>query len=493
MIITGQLEQRILKLLDFWGTPESGPITAPAFDRLCAALESDPSLSRAWETLAALRLTVPTRNDVYELTRSVTFGGARIALESLEPPVNASGFGETTRALVVREGILADVHITVETSGTTGIQRVARETVRRWISRGVVTPVAWSEEHRALRLLSRRELDSLMHTEPTDPVYEVDEVVTLVVPLGGTLIVPELAIESWRTKRLGSIGQFASTRLTAIGFDTVPVTSTETAAPPIAERFPRYLDALAWADRLAAISESAAIEFRGWRRMLVGSGRGGPEIESVFLAAEVSKPEPDELQSARLALGADDVPLVLVVGSHEPRKNHLAILHAAELLWREGLGFQLCFVGGNAWGNERFDETVSRLQAAGRAVSVRSAVSDGFLAAAYALARFTVFPSLNEGFGLPVVESIAAGTPVITSRFGSMKEIADAFGGVLTVDPRDDSDLVAKMRDLLTRPELVSSLQKQTEAARPKTWDEYSLEVFAYLTGSPITDQIAAA
>ncbi len=43
------------------------------------------------------------------------------------------------------------------------------------------------------------------------------------------------------------------------------------------------------------------------------------------------------------------LPIVLAVGSHEPRKNHLAVLHAAELLWREGLLFTLTFVGGHSW------------------------------------------------------------------------------------------------------------------------------------------------
>ena len=52
------------------------------------------------------------------------------------------------------------------------------------------------------------------------------------------------------------------------------------------------------------------------------------------------------------------------MGSHEPRKNHLAVLHAAEVLWREGLPFSLVFVGGNSWNSGDFEAQVE--QPAGR-------------------------------------------------------------------------------------------------------------------------------
>ena len=136
----------------------------------------------------------------------------------------------------------------------------------------------------------------------------------------------------------------------------------------------------------------------------------------------------------REGLELGSVPMVLIVGSHEPRKNHVAVLLAAERLWREGSAFHLVFVGSTGWRSERFDGLVGRLVAAGRSVQVLRRVSEETLWAAYRAARFTVFPSLAEGFGLPVAESLASGTPVVTSNFGSMAEIGQA-GGALLVDP----------------------------------------------------------
>ncbi|WP_448629972.1 glycosyltransferase family 4 protein [Cellulomonas soli] len=178
-----------------------------------------------------------------------------------------------------------------------------------------------------------------------------------------------------------------------------------------------------------------------------------------------------------------DLPMVLCVGTHEPRKNHGAVLHAAEVLWREGVEFSLTFVGGHSWRGQDFTRRLSELQAAGRAVESASGVDDELLWAAYRLARCTIFPSFNEGFGLPVAESLSAGTPAITSDYGSMREIA-ADGGALLVDPRDDASVTDALRRLLdasdgTRDELATAA-----LARPRrTWDDYAAESWAFLAG----------
>jgi glycosyltransferase involved in cell wall biosynthesis len=99
-----------------------------------------------------------------------------------------------------------------------------------------------------------------------------------------------------------------------------------------------------------------------------------------------------------------------------------------------------------------------------------------------------IFPSLNEGFGLPVAESLASGTPVITSDHGSMREIAVA-GGALLVDPRDDLDITGALRALLTDDELHARLSAQARALPHRSWDSYAAELWQYL----VTDVSQAA
>jgi glycosyltransferase involved in cell wall biosynthesis len=171
---------------------------------------------------------------------------------------------------------------------------------------------------------------------------------------------------------------------------------------------------------------------------------------------------------------------VLVVGAHAPRKNHVAVLEAAERLWRKGHRFQLVFMGGSKWRAEGyFDAYVDRLQHDGRPVRVERRVSESVLWDAYRRARFTVFPSLIEGFGLPVAESLAAGTPVVTSNYGSMAEIA-AGGGALTVDPRDVDDLEGQMRRLLEDDELVDRLGAEARGRDMGSWSDYSNAVWSF-------------
>jgi glycosyltransferase involved in cell wall biosynthesis len=107
-------------------------------------------------------------------------------------------------------------------------------------------------------------------------------------------------------------------------------------------------------------------------------------------------------------------------------------------------------------------------------------LSDVEISAAYQLARFSVFPSFSEGFGLPVAESLALGTPVITSDFGSMKEIADA-GGALQIDPRDDHALAAAIEQLLANDELLEQLRLAAARRPRRTWDDYARETWELL------------
>jgi glycosyltransferase involved in cell wall biosynthesis len=173
------------------------------------------------------------------------------------------------------------------------------------------------------------------------------------------------------------------------------------------------------------------------------------------------------------------LPLVVCVGTQEPRKNQLAVLSAADLLWTRGLKFELQFIGGAAYPlSIPFDQAIDSMRRHGRPVSVKRNVSDAILARAYRDASFSVFVSQHEGFGLPVGESLAFGTPAITTAYGSMSEIA-AGGGCLTVDPRDDLAIANAMATLLTDPETLDRLRREATARTSRTWDDYARELWA--------------
>jgi glycosyltransferase involved in cell wall biosynthesis len=330
-----------------------------------------------------------------------------------------------------------------------------------------------------MRLLSPQE-----RTRALDggPAVEPPEVDTLVVPWRSTYVLPELAAEVARADRVLAMAACSATTLNMVGYDLVPITTAETSHVGLVPGFARNLAAARYARVVAPISQAAGDEYRGWTQMLAGTGLDGPRVAPVLLPAEVPDEDPEQTARAARRLLVGNLPLVLVVGSHEPRKNHLSVLHAAELLWREGHKFSLTFVGGNSWNSEAFQATLSALAAAGRPVESISAASDDLLWGGYRVARFTVFPSLNEGFGLPLAESLACGTPAVTSGYGSMREIVDGGGGALLVDPRDDHSVAGGMRALLTDDGLLSTLRDQARSRPRRTWDMYAEETWALFT-----------
>jgi glycosyltransferase involved in cell wall biosynthesis len=97
--------------------------------------------------------------------------------------------------------------------------------------------------------------------------------------------------------------------------------------------------------------------------------------------------------------------------------------------------------------------------------------------------NFSVFPSLLEGYGLPIVESIACGTPVITTDYGSMREIG-VGGGAVMVDPHDTKAMALEIRRLLVDDEALELLRREAQARSFGTWDSYAASVWEFLVGA---------
>jgi glycosyltransferase involved in cell wall biosynthesis len=164
------------------------------------------------------------------------------------------------------------------------------------------------------------------------------------------------------------------------------------------------------------------------------------EVLPPILDARFTPAGNDELDEAALDRLGVRAPYCLAVASLEPRKNLNRLLDAWDLLpvaLRDG--HVLVIVASAGWLQGGLKERLRRL---GRKGSVRSLKHlAGFdLAALYRRARLVVFPSLAEGFGLPVAEAMACGAPVVTSNVSSMPEVAGE--AAVLVDP-EDSDAIA--------------------------------------------------
>ncbi len=445
-----------------------------------------PDSSTVWLLVAVLGGQLPDRAAVVSALRLARLDGALAVVDRHLPRTRLGRLtarGGLPPVRVVTGTVLVDLHHTADTTLATGIQRVSRMAAQRWARDHEVVVVRWTARWTGLIELDPTERERALHGTPA--ATRTDAGRTVLVPWKCTYLLPELLTEPERARRLEGVVAFSGSSTAMIGFDCVPITSAETTGEGMGGGFASMLSAAALMDRVAAISDAARDEYAGWRAMLAGAGLAGPDVRAVALAVEADVASAGALAAARDQLAVAGLPMVLVVGSHEPRKNHLAVLHAMELLWREGLAFSVLFVGGNAWRSERFAARLAELQGVGRPVESRSGLPDDLLWGAYALAHVVLFPSLNEGFGLPVAEALASGTPVVTSGYGSMAETARA-GGALFVDPRDDDDIAAAVRRLLTDDTLHAELSEQARARPTRTWDQYAEETWQYLTaGTP--------
>lgn len=456
---------------------------APSMRELEAALGRVVRLTdrgEVWLALAAVSGRLPLDKTVTSVCRAAEFAGARPLLAAL-----SEGTRSTTvhrRVEIVSDAVVVDVHETAHTVLATGIQRVARESARRWAAEHDLRMVAWIDDFEAMRALTGEELARMSggaapHDAPATP-----EDAPIVVPWHSTYVLPELVADRRRNQRLLALARHTSNRTGVIGFDCIPITSGDTSDAGVPDFFADHLATVRHFDRITTISDASGGEYSGWRTMLGAIGASGPDITPILLPAEAPPVDADTIEQARRRFRVAGMPMVLCVGTHEPRKNHGAVLHAAETLWREGHEFSVTFVGGHSWRGHSFRTRLAELQAAGRPVESASGVSDQMLWAAYRLARCTIFPSFNEGYGLPVAESLAAGTPAITSGYGSMLEIATG-GGALLVDPRDDRSVTGALRDLLSNDATHQRLTAEAAARPVRTWDDYARETWAYLVG----------
>lgn len=148
-------------------------------------------------------------------------------------------------------------------------------------------------------------------------------------------------------------------------------------------------------------------------------------------------------------------PYLLAVGTLEPRKNFTRLLRAWRLARKGGLESDLVHVGARGWLTQEFDQELLKEDDGGRFVA-RGAVGDGELRRWIEEAQLLCYPSLYEGFGLPVAEAFTLGTPVLTSACSSTAEVAGDAAEL--VDPRDEPQMAETLlrlsRDVRRREEL---------------------------------------
>lgn len=180
------------------------------------------------------------------------------------------------------------------------------------------------------------------------------------------------------------------------------------------------------------------------------------ELETVLrVPRERIRVVPNAAAEAFSEAGArDEGDYVLAVGTLEPRKNLARTIEAAQRL-----GVELRVAGAPGWGG---------VEARGAGVRWEGEVGDEQLARLYRGALCVAYPSLYEGFGIPVLEAMACGAPVVTSRDGATAEVAG--GAAVLVDPEDVSSITSGIEEAIARRDDLRAAGLRRAAAY--SWDE---------------------
>lgn len=226
---------------------------------------------------------------------------------------------------------------------------------------------------------------------------------------------------------------------------------------------------LAERDARLVIVPSSAVEIDLLNRHPAFEGR----VRVIHHGVRPPSADPAKTSQLRKRLGLE-APFVLWVGTREPRKNLSRLIQAFGLVARQGPELLLALAGPEGW-KEQDPREVARRNGIADRIRLLGQVSQDDLELLYGACEVFVYPSLQEGFGFPVIEAMAAGAPVVTSDRSSLPEAAG--GAAILVDPTRTLSIAEGITEVLENPGKAARLRSAGLArARKMTWDKSATE-----------------
>ena len=384
--------------------------------------------------------------------------------------------------------ILMLVGDTIARARRTGIHRVVVEAARGLAGAASFDLVRWDWLEGRLRFLDMDETDQLFGAGDWPPGLTLRPQARRVGrpfreqladdPQGSWLLVPEVGwheadgIEAI-ARAMAHCRDWGG-RTAAVFYDLIPIRNPVYAGG--AENHEAYLTELVHADLIVPISRAAGDDLEAlWRERRV---EPHPPVRSLLLPDGGFGPAAGQPPSPPAA--PEPARRIVLVGTVEPRKRQVEFLKAMEAAragspevakWSVSvLGGVHGFVAADFAALVKRNPWLTHVDYP-RDEAIRRAVRE---------ADFTVFASDDEGYGLPIAESLAFGTPCLCADFGAMAEIA-AGGGCLAIDVRDSAAMEAAIVRLCENPDLVQGLRAEIAARRFRSWADYGQDLVALL------------
>lgn len=265
-------------------------------------------------------------------------------------------------------------------------------------------------------------------------------------------------------------------RCAVLFHDAIPLKHPHITWPKSVARHPAYMKLLARFGRVWAVSQASRDELIGFWRWL-GIERT-PAVDVLPLGADF-----DRQSQATASTRPSSRPILLCVGIVEPRKNQSFLLEVCDSLWRSGLDFELHLVGriNPHFGAPMVAKIKELRRQHGARLHFHEAASDKTVASLYSVAHASVFPTIAEGCGLPLLESLAYGVPCVHSDLAVLHENA-AGGGCVAATVNDSAAWQAALRTILTSRSQHARLANEATTRALPTWAEAAQRLRAALS-----------
>lgn len=254
--------------------------------------------------------------------------------------------------------------------------------------------------------------------------------------------------------------------------DLIPLIMPETCSPGFVKKYRSWIKQVK-ADEVICVSDATKIDFFKFRPDYINKN-----TKVVYLAAD-SKFKPSKSNAIKEKYHIPTQKYFLAVSDHNPRKNFIHILNSFVKFLNqiEAKDISLVFAGPKGRHYEKLQEKIQNYPEYANKIICTGFVADSDMPALYSEATAFLYPSLYEGFGLPVLEAMQCGTPVITCHNSSLPEVG---GDVALYVPETDAKKMAHvMGDLYSNPSKRQELSlKGLQRAQQFTWDKTTQQIF---------------
>lgn len=218
--------------------------------------------------------------------------------------------------------------------------------------------------------------------------------------------------------------------IVSVVYDLIPISHPQFCDAGLTKVFERWFDWIATtADGFVCISQTVQSDVLHAVTERLGEDVAKQrKFEYFHLGSELDLVQRDTTVDSRIEMLFDAIEdTYLMVSTIEPRKNHIYLIKAFDKLWAQGLKIRLCIIGKIGWKSDELIGLIQRHPELNKRLFMFNQLNDAGLEYAYAHASALVFPSHAEGFGLPLVEAMQRGVPVMASDLPVFREIGGEY------------------------------------------------------------------